>query len=222
MAERPWWHYAVGAVALGALAYGIGHAAGAPSPEDAQRIKERSERAEKLKSSLVILHTSALAMTQSGRVVYNEAIVSYLSGAPNGAFDNIMKVLEITLRKKHEELTGKPAPTSMDLNKLIDQAQKHLGANKELAHQFRKERKAIHFDKVTSEPYALAAIFHISNILNILYPYELATIYYTCPRCGNQEQLNLSRVNNYWGNVVYNLGCANRLAGTFSITISLV
>ena len=220
MSERPWWHYVLGAAAIGALAYGIGHAAGAPTPEDALRIKERSERAEKLKATLVVLPTAALTMTQSGRVIYNEAIVSYLSGAPNGAFDNIMKVLEITLRKKHEEITGKPAPTSMDLNKLIEQAQKHLGANKELAHQFRKERKAIHFDKVTSEPYTLAAIFHISNMLNILYPYEFAIIYYTCPRCGKPEQFNLSRIDNHWGNAINNLRCANRSAGIFSININ--
>lgn len=189
MVERPWWHYAVGVVALGALAYGLGHVVGAPNPEDARRIKERNERAEKLKSIRVILPTTALSMTQTGHAIYNEAIVSYLSGAPNGAFDNIMKVLEITLRKKYEEINGKPTPTSMDLNKLIDQAEKSLGGTKGIAHQFRKERKEIHFDKTTSEPYTLSAIFHISNMLNILYPYETAIIYYIAQSVGNRSSL---------------------------------
>lgn len=219
MPERPWWQYLLGAVIIGAIGAGVGYAIGAPSREDAERIRKRNEREGLLKSKKVVVPTAALDKTETGRILYAEAVGGYLSSIPNGAFDNIMKVLEITLRKKYEEMTNKPTPTHLPLENLIDAAEKYLKDSKDLAQSFRIKRKNIHFDKQTSELYTLDAIFHISNMLNLVYPYESTVCFYACPACHMQERINVRKEDNYLGNVL-NLRCANNNQASISVVIN--
>lgn len=211
--------FLAGLILVGLAGAAIGYTIGAPNKEDAERIKQRNERVNTLKSYKLNIPVAALRRTKNGHSIYAEAISCYLSGAPNGSFDNSMKVMEITLRKKYQEVEGKEVPAKWKLYNLIEWGDRFLRGNKVIAHNFRIQRKLIHYDSTTAETSSLNALIHISNLLNTLYPYDTTVCYYNCGTCNKLESAYVSRDQYFFGNSIQ-VRCASNSKVFFSVLIN--
>ena len=113
--------------------------------------------------------------------LYREAVLAFIFGLHNSSVSTSMRCLEIGLRKKYAEVNQNQPPDK--LVELIDWSETYLSSKKEIAHGFRILRNLIHSDTLVKQQDALEALRHVSEILNLLYPYEYATKNLTCSQC---------------------------------------
>jgi len=182
----------------GALGYLIGRSTFA-SWEDF--INKYNDRMSHLSYSKTIVPVIFYKEIENTRTIYNEAVYAYLFGLPNASIPASFRCLELSLKKKYQEVEGKSP--KMNAYELIEWSEKYLGNQKELAHGFRFLRNLIHEEKVVEEQDALDALRHITKILNLLFPFETARPKGTCNFCKTPYDYEISYDQCFLGNVIF-------------------
>ena len=131
---------------------------------------------------------------------YSEGVRAYVYGLPNASMPLIFKCLEMGIKEKYKEVEKKEA--SLTSEKLIDWAEQFLKDKKDLAHSFRLIRNILHRDLIVEEKDVPEAIRHISEMLNLLFPYSNCTIEFDCMQCKTKYSLNINFADNYLGNMI--------------------
>lgn len=149
-------------------------------------IKKFNERLSHTKYYKITLPFGFFEKSKNSQVLYREGLNCYLLGLPNASLPLIVRVLEIALKLKYEKVKNEKFPKSWKLVDLIDWAEEFLGKKKELAQGFRILRNVIHEETLIQEQVSLDAIRYISEIINLLYPFDSAHLPTVCPYCRHQ------------------------------------
>jgi len=139
------------------------------------------QRLEQLQYFEIIQPYRFFTEIKEGEELYGEAVLSYLLGLPNGVLPLIVRCMQIGLKHKYETIEKQKVPEN--LKDLIDWGEKYLSSKKELAHGFRLLRNLIHEETLIKEQDALEAIRHVSEILNLLYPFGKIEFHLYCGNC---------------------------------------
>ncbi len=183
---------AVGALLGGLVGYGLGR-----SQFQAWEgfINQFNERLGHLSYNHVIEPIEFCNTVENGWRIYTQTTYAYLFGLPDASLPIAFRCLEIGLKRYYENIEGKKP--SLSAFELIDWSEKKLGKKAELAHGFRILRNLLHEEKTITEQDNLEAIRHITNILNIVFPFQTATITVNCVTCQryNRVQANAIQIN---------------------------
>lgn len=141
-------------------------------------------------------------------IIYQQAVLAYLFGLPDASIPTSLRCLEIGLTYKYVEDTGQTPPQRDKLFNLIEWAENYLGRRKEIAHGFRILRNLIHEPAILPEQDALETLFHITRIINLVYPLtSFATCTYYCERCRINSEMDIPIQECYLGNVIHTTYC---------------
>lgn len=183
------------------LAAGIGYGAGrAPFQAWESYINRYNERLGHLSYNRVIEPLVFYQNIENARQLYAESVFAYLSGLPNASLPVTFRCLEICLKKYYEK-TEKKRP-SLKAHELIEWSEKQLGNRKELAHGFRILRNLLHEEKTVGEQDTLEAIRHVTQILNIVFPFDTSTLNGTCFFCKTPYNVSIPADQHYLGNTL--------------------
>ncbi len=200
------------ALFLGGLGYLIGQGKYAGWDDV---ITAHNNRLNHLRYFKVIKPAQVLHDVKELQTIYMQAETGYLFGLPDASIVMTTRFMEIALRNAKTKSEGKEAKEN--LVNLIEWAEKRIGAKKDLAHGFRILRNLIHENTLVKEQDALEAIHHVTEIINLFYPFEAADGNYTCPKCRSVSLVKIQKDNFYLGNLV-NIVCGNCQQGS-QITI---
>jgi len=162
--------------------------------------KKYNERLNHLAYLKIIIPIGFFDKIKNGREIYREGVSSYLFGLPNASIPMVLRCLEIGLKYKHKEVGGNGKPKN--LHEFINWSESHLGSKKELAHGFRILRNLIHEEKIVKEQDIPECIRHISEILNILFPFESVSLSNNCTFCGNPYKAIVEKERYWLGNII--------------------
>ena len=202
----------------GILGAGLGYILGNnPYTEWKGFIDKVGERVNHLAFMKIVIPQGLFSEIPNCQEIYAESVRSFAYGLPNASIPLLYKCLELGLRKKYEDAESKSTlieiaqkKSSKDLNgyQLIDWAEQYLGNKKELAQGFRIIRNILHEDAVILEQEVLLAMYNISQIINILFPYQTASISFNCRMCKRPETTRIPAEQNFLGNVLL-ISCMN-------------
>lgn len=147
----------------------------------------------------VVIPVASLNLVNTWQV-YREGINAYLFGLPNASIPTVFRCFEIGLRFKYGQITSKKGDL-MGAYDLTEWAESYLGDKKEIAHGFRILRNILHKEKMMKEQDALECIRHLSEILNLLYPFSSVNFKGKCAFCGNPYAVKIMKANYYLGNI---------------------
>jgi len=167
-------------------------------------VKKYDERLNHLTYFRVIIPIVSLNITKLWRV-YREGINAYLFGLSNASIPMVFKCLECGLRSKYNEIeTGNS--DKMRAWDLIEWANRYLKDKKEIAHGFRILRNILHERMTVEEQDALECIRHVSEALNLLYPFSTVNFRWKCAFCEKSYTTVTVKDNYYIGNSM-NMWC---------------
>jgi hypothetical protein len=199
------------------LAGGIGYVAGrAPFQQWEGFINKYQERMSYITYQKIAVPAGFYGKIYNGQWLYTEAITAYLVGLPDACLPVILRCLDVGLKKLYEEVQKKEC--QLKLYHLIEWAEQYLGGKKELAHGFRILRNLIHEETVVEEQDAIEAIRHTTQILNVIFPFVLQSLFPRCLHCQDLIHLPLTFGQNYIGNAM-TLKCP-KCGKTFSYIVS--
>jgi hypothetical protein len=179
----------------GLFGYGLGRA---PFQAWEGFINKYNERLGHLSFNRAIEPLGFYNKVENARKIYAEAIFAYLAGLPDASLPMIFRCLEIGLKRYYEEVEGKkPLIKAWEL---IDWSEKKLGTKVELAHGFRILRNLVHEEKTVTEQDNLEAIRHVTQILNLLFPFQTAIITVNCATCRRSNTMQVSPDQLFLGN----------------------
>jgi len=184
-----------GALLGGLLGYGLGRA---PFQAWEGFINKFNERLGHLSYNHVIEPCEFYNKVENGKRIYAEGIFAFLSGLPDASLQMTFRCLEIGLKRYYENTEGKKP--SLKAWELIDWSEKTLGSKKELAHGFRILRNLTHEEKTITEQDDLEAIRHVTEVLNLLFPFQIATITAYCGTCRRFNQMQVLPEQLFLGN----------------------
>jgi len=184
-----------GAIIGGLLGYGLGRA---QFQAWEGFINKFNERLGHLSYNHVIEPCEFYDKVENGRKIYAEAVYSFLYGLPDASLQMTFRCLEIGLKRYYENTEGKKC--SLKAWELIDWSEKKSGDKKELAHGFRILRNLTHEEKTITEQDSLEAIRHVTQILNIFFPFPTATITVNCGLCRTPSQMSVLPDQLFLGN----------------------
>lgn len=167
-------------------------------------IKAYNERLNYLRYFRVIKPAKLFQDIVELQTIHRQALLSYLWGLADASVAMSLRCLEVALRQAKTKSEGTDAKES--LSNLIDWAEKYLGAKKDVAHGFRILRNLIHESTLVKEPDALEAIRHVTDVLNLLYPFNTVQVDHACPKCRASSSYQIQKDDYYVGNTL-NLGC---------------
>jgi hypothetical protein len=186
---------AFGALLGGILGYGLGRA---PFQAWEGFINKFNERLGHLSYNHVIEPCEFFGKVENSNKVYGEAIYAFLFGLPDASLPMTFRCLEIGLKRHYENTEGKKS--SLKSWELIDWYEKKSGRKAELAHGFRILRNLTHEEKTITEQDNLEAIRHITQILNIVFPFQTASITVYCGLCRRPSQMQVLPDQLFLGN----------------------
>lgn len=169
---------AVGALLGGLFGYGLGRA-----PFEAWEgfINKFNDRVGHLSYNHVIEPCGFYNKVENGNRIYGEGIYTFLFGLPDASLQMTFRCLEIGLKRYYEDTEGKKS--SLKAWELIEWSEKKLGSKKEVVHGFRILRNLTHGEKTITEQDDLEAIRHVTEVLNLVFPFQSATITAYCGTC---------------------------------------
>lgn len=135
---------------------------------------------------------------ENSKRIYTEAVYTFLYGLPDASLQMTFRCLEIGLKRYYENTEGKKC--SQKAWELIEWSEKKLGNKTELAHGFRILRNLTHEEKTITEQDSLEAIRHVTQILNIVFPFLTATITVYCAFCQKPSQMPVLSGELFLGN----------------------
>ena len=202
----------IGAGVLGGLGYLIGRSkaqAWEPFMNDYDR------RSHQLEFTIVIKPYAFFRDVPESETIYREGVLAYIFGLPNASIPMTVRCLELGLKAKYKIAEGKNPPER--LLDCINWSETYIGKKAELAHGFRILRNIIHSDTALEEPDALEAIRHVTQIINLLYPFQKLVGSRDCVNCRATIPINIPASKLYLGNTL-SLTC-NKCRRLNSITI---
>jgi len=147
-------------------------------------INQFNRRLEALRYFQILPPYGFLENKENPRILFREGIYCYLFGLPNSSLPTLVRILEIALNEKYENVEGKKPTPDVSLNGLLDWAEKKLNLDTMTAHSYRKIRNLIHTNKLVVEQDCLEALRHLSNILNEIFPIIPEYVLHSqCPNC---------------------------------------
>ena len=155
--------------------------------------KGYGERLNTLKTSRIVVPIVFLNMDPSYKGAYQEAVLSYLFGLPISSIVLSGRCMELAIKKKYLQ---------MDLTKITlpsRKSEKKIDVSKAMLSQLincnefsrlsldiddstyiKVLRNYIHKQKIVNLQTSLEAIHRVSEIINLLYPYETVSISFKC------------------------------------------
>lgn len=186
-----------GAIIGGLFGYGLGRA---PFQAWEGFINNFNGRIGHLTYNHVIEPCEFFSKVENSNRIYGEAVYAFLYGMPDASLQMTFRCLEIGLKRYYENTEGKKC--SLKAVELIDWSEKKLGNKKELAHGFRILRNLTHEEKTITEQDSLEAIRHVTQILNIVFPFLTATITVYCGICRRPSQISALPDQLFLGNSI--------------------
>ncbi|VVB75610.1 Uncharacterised protein [Candidatus Tiddalikarchaeum anstoanum] len=171
-------------------------------------IKVAEERLSHLIYFKVIIPVGLFVKIPLSKQWYAEGFRSYIFGLPNASLPMLFKSMEMALKEKYSEVENKK-PDKLSNGQLITWAEQFLKENTEIAQGLRILRNILqHENSSIKEQQSIDAIRYISEMLNLLYPYDEAKLNFTCLHCGKQNSADLKSKDNFLGNT-FNIVCSN-------------
>ena len=185
------------ALLIGGLGYKLGRA---PFEAWENFINRYNERLGHLTYNQIVEPIAFYGKVDNGKIIYAEAVFAYLVGLPNASLPMTFRCLEIGLKQKHKEVEGQEP--SLTAYELIEWSETYLGNRAELAHGFRRLRNLLHEESIIKEQDALEAIRHVTNILNLIFPFSAINLTGVCAFCGKPYSLPILSDQCYLGNTI--------------------
>lgn len=189
-------------IGSGAIGYLIGRAKYADWDKLIEKYNKRLNYLAYLKAIIPVRFLNSTGMWQ----VYREGVRAYLFGLPNASIPMVFKCLEIGLRSKYSEIE-RESGNSISAYNLIEWAEREKG-RETTAHGFRILRNILHKNEIVKEQDALECIRHISEILNVFYPFLAVNFQGNCVFCNTAYSVEIKKENDYIGNI-QSIGCGN-------------
>jgi len=165
-------------------------------------IKAYDTRVDHLSYFKVVMPYAFGAKSEEFKMLYREGVYAYLFGLPNASVPTMLHCLEIALKDKLKEVEMKDNPQEWGLYKLIEWGEKYLKDKKDVAHGFRILRNLIHERKVIKEKDALECINHVSEVINLLYDFDLVMLSVPCSQCKIRYSISINKDQYYLGAMV--------------------
>jgi hypothetical protein len=185
----------LGALLGGLFGYGLGRA---PFQAWEGFINEFNARFGHLTYNRVIEPIEFYRQIENGKRIYAEGIYAFLFGLPDASLQMTFRCLEIGLKRYYQN-TEKKKP-SLTACGLIEWSEKELGRKKELVHGFRILRNLTHEETTITEQDNLEAIRHVTEVLNLIFPFQIATITAYCGTCRRSTPVQVSSDQLFLGN----------------------
>ncbi len=154
------------------------------------------ERLSSLKNAKIIIPIIFLNKSQSYKEAYQEAVLSYLFGLPISSIVLSGKCMELAIKDKYKQigyteitLITEKSTKKVDMSRAsLFQLTKckefsKLNLDEDDVGYLRILRNYIHKQKIFKLQTALEAINRVSEIINLLYPWEVIPISITCTNC---------------------------------------
>jgi len=185
------------------LGAGFGYLLGqGPYQEWKPFIDNVGKRISHLQFMKIIVPAGVFKKIPSLAQTYHEAVNAFIYGLPNAAVPVVFKCLELSLKKKYEEIEKK-SPKDLRSEELIDWGESLIQKkNKHLAHWVRSIRNYLHGEELVQESEAYQAIANVTTVLNLLFPYTETEISFVCMKCKKPTKFIGKAEQNFLGNVV--------------------
>jgi hypothetical protein len=148
-------------------------------------LKGFNDRFETLRRMQITIPYGLFKTNPDAQKIYRQGVLAHLFGLSDASVPMTVRVLELALKQNYKEKVGKESPSK--LVDLIDWAEPLLGLRHGIAQSWRIIRNLIHGQELVTDMMAMDAIRHVSDIVNLLYPFESASIPTTCPTCGGPQ-----------------------------------